>query len=137
MRLHGFLMLAVLVTCGCATRESVHENKVDGTGKWYPIDPPRAKEIAKAILAAEGAEEFEESANYVGADLGWSFGTVGTLTGVWFDARDDGSTGVTILTRRKLGISFATGLRESTFHERFERGVAMAHAGQPIPAELE
>lgn len=129
--------LLSVVLAGCASRDGVHSDKPAGKGTWYPVNEATAKQIAQAVLRAEGADRFDEEEHYIGADLGWSFGTVGTLAGVWFDARDDGRTGVTILTRRKMSLSFATGLRESTFHERFARGVAMARAGQPIPTELE
>lgn len=65
------------------------------------------------------------------------YGAPTLVKGVWFDVEDGQRTGVTVLTRRKMAMSFATGLRESTFHERFARGVALARAGQAIPSELE
>jgi hypothetical protein len=134
------LVLALVISfalSGCATRDGVREDKSFGVGKWYPVTEEQAKTISRAILRAEGAESFEEDEHYLSADLGWSFGTAGTLVGVWFDARDAQSTGVTVLTRRKLAISMGTGLGETAFHERFERGIAWLRSGRPVPNELE
>lgn len=128
----GFLSL---LFASCATLNDVLESKEEGTAKIYPVNTDKAWNIAKTVLRWEDAETIEEhrDENYMLTTVGANFISAGSVVGVWVEPAKKGSTKVTVVTKRKMQTNIATGLTESTFHDRFEQAVEYVKAGKAVP----
>lgn len=131
--------VAVLSLClvGCATMDDVLKSKEEGTVKVYPVGTDKAWEIAVKALRWEGAETIEEhrTDGYMLTTIGANFVSMGSVVGVWVEPAGKGKSKVTAVTKRKMQTNVATGLTETTFHERFQQGVDIVKAGKPLPLE--
>jgi hypothetical protein len=130
------LSMACVVLLGCATMSDVLASKNEGTVKVYPVSRDRAWDIAMTVLRWEGAETIEEhkSDNYMLTTVGANLISAGSVVGVWVEPAQKGSSQVTIVTKRKMQTNIATGLTETTFHERYAQAVEIVKSGRPLPA---
>ena len=138
MKAFSFGVIALVTSfllVGCATMSDVLESKEGGTAKVYPVDQDRAWKIARTVLRWEDAETIEEhrDENYMLTTIGQNLISAGSVVGVWVEPAKKGSTKVTVVTKRKMATNIATGLTESTFHDRFEQAVEYVKAGKPLP----
>ena len=133
----GVVVAAVLsvVMAGCASLSDVLESKEEGTVEVYPVDQNRAWEIAMTVLRWEDAETIEEhrSENYMLTTVGADLISSGSVVGVWVEPAKKGSSKVTVVTKRKMQTNIATGLTETTFHERFAQAVKIVKSGKSLP----
>jgi hypothetical protein len=129
------VVLAGIFLSSCATMNGLKGDKADGLAVIYPIDKDRAWDIAKTVLDWEGAGDIEEhkSAGYMLTSTSINLISYGSVVGVWFDPVGKESTKVTILTRRRVAINIAPGMRESRFHEYYDHAVREVRAGRPLP----
>lgn len=122
MKIHiiSFSLVAV-AGMGCRSMESVTHAKNEGISMVYPVSRDRAWEVAKRVLIQEGCggidERKEEGAMFT--STGMTALTYGTYIGVWVEPIDRESSKVTVCTKRKVAANIATGLTETTFHNRF------------------
>ncbi len=124
-----------VVMAGCASLSDVLESKEEGTVEVYAVDQNRAWEIAMTVLRWEDAETIEEhrSENYMLTTVGADFVSAGSVVGVWVEPAKKGSSKVTVVTKRKMQTNIATGLTETTFHERFAQAVKIVKSGKSLP----
>jgi len=122
---------------GCASMSDVLSSKDDGTAEVYPVDKEQAWDISVAILRWSGTDaiEMHERQGYMLTSKGANFITWGSMIGVWVEPVDSNNTKVTIVTKRKLGYSVATGLTESSFHYKFHKTINLIKSGKPLPIE--
>jgi len=130
----AFLSLCIF---GCATMDDVLNSKEEGTVKVYSVGSDKGWEIAMKVLRWEGAETIEEhrSDGYMLTTIGANFVSMGSVVGVWVEPAGKGKSKVTAVTKRKMQTNVATGLTETTFHERFQQAVDIVKAGKPLPRE--
>ncbi len=130
------LPLFALIT-GCANISDAIKAKNDGTVNVYPVDFEQSWKIARTVLRWEDAETIEEhkDENYMVTTVGQNFISAGAVVAVWVEPVDKANTRVTIVTKRKMQTNIATGLTESTFHNRFAQGVTIVKDGKPLPTE--
>lgn len=118
-----FSAALLLGASACATMSDVTHGKSNGTTRAYAVTFDEAWSISAAIMEKEGAELEEHRAEgYMLGDIGRL--TYRTLMGVWIDRLSDGSTSVTVVTKRRFVIAIFTILTETTFHERFAQAIA-------------
>jgi hypothetical protein len=136
---NSFALSVLLCICmiGCATMGDVLNSKDEGTAQTYPVKSDQAWEMAMTVLRWEGCETIEEhrSSGYMLSTVGQNFVSAGTLVGVWVESINKGNTKVTIVTKRKVQTSLATGLTEATFQRRFAQAVALVKKGKKLPVE--
>lgn len=122
---------------GCATMSDVLKSKDEGTVQTYPVKTDQAWEIAMTVLRWEGCETIEEhrSSGYMLTTVGQNFVSAGSLVGVWVESADAGHTKVTVVTKRKVQTNLATGLTETTFHDRFAEAVKIVKSGKTLPID--
>ncbi len=128
----AFLSLCLV---GCATMDDVLNSKEEGTVKVYSVGTDKAWEIAMKVLRWVGAETIEEhrSDGYMLTTIGANWISAGSVVGVWVEPAGKGKSKVTAVTKRKMQANIATGLTETTFHERFQQAVDIVKAGNPLP----
>jgi hypothetical protein len=126
-----------LCLTGCATLDDVVNSKDEGTVKVYAVGTDQGWTIAMKVLRWEGAETIEEhrSEGYMLTTIGANLISSGSVVGVWVEPAGKGKSKVTVVTKRKMQTNIATGLTETTFHERFQQGVDIVKAGKPLPRE--
>jgi hypothetical protein len=133
------ITVACLSLCpvGCATMDDVVNNKEEGTVKVYGVGTDKGWEIAMKVLRWEGAETIEEhrSDGYMLTTIGANLISMGSVVGVWVEPAGKGKSKVTVVTKRKMQTNVATGLTETTFHERFQQAVNIVKSGKPLPRE--
>ena len=115
----------------CATMSDVVAEKREGggTARDYTVDPATAYSIAREVFRAEEVDTIEEHPEEwsMRASMGMTISTYGTLMGAWIEQVGPYRVRVTVVTKRKLATTLATGLTEETFHDRFrERLSALA-----------
>ena len=123
--------------CGCATMSDVLKSKSEGTAESYPVTFDQAWEMSITVLRWEDCETIEEhrTSGYMLTTVGQNFVSAGSLVGVWVESVNAENTKVTIVTKRKIQTNIATGLTESTFHERFAQAVQIVKQGKQLPIE--
>ncbi len=128
-------VVASVVMAGCATMSDVLDSKEEGTVEVYPVDQNRAWEIAMTVLRWEDAETIEEhrADDYMLTTVGANLISAGSVVGVWVEPAKKGSTKVTVVTKRKMQTNIATGLTETTFHDRFAQAVKIVKSGKSLP----
>ncbi len=128
--------VSVLIV-GCASMSDVMSSKDEGTAVTYTVGTDRAWDIAMTVLRWEGAETIEEHRKdgYMLTTTSADMVSAGTLIGVWVDKISDKSTKVTVVTKRKMSTNIATGLTETTFHERYAQAVKIVKAGKKLPSK--
>lgn len=131
------VVLISIVMAGCASMSDVLKDKDQGSVKTYSVKPDQAWEIAMTVLRWEGCEAIEEhkSEQYMLTTVGMNFVSYGAVVGVWVEPSGKGSSKVTVVTKRKMATSLATGLTETTFHERFAQAVGIVKSGRKLPVE--
>jgi hypothetical protein len=131
----AFLFCFALLAC--ATMSDVMKSKSDGTVQVYAVKADQAWDIAMTVLRWEGCETIEEHRrdSYLLTTVGQNFVTAGCLVGVWVESMNDANTRVTVVTKRKMQTSIATGLTETTFQRRFAQAVAIVNSGKPLPVD--
>lgn len=67
------------------------------------------------------------------AEVGVSAFSWGTVMGAWFDSVADGTTRVTVVTKRRYALAWSSDLTEEEFHDRFAQAVAIVSAGRELP----
>ncbi len=131
-----FLSLAFL---GCATMSDVIADKEagEGTTAVYSVATDKGWEIATKVLRWEGAETIEEhkDEHYMLTTIGANLISAGSVVGVWVEPGGKGKSKVTVLTKRKMATNIATGLTETTFHDRFQQAVDIVKSGKALPRE--
>jgi hypothetical protein len=129
----------VLALSGCATMSDVIADKEagEGTSEVYSVGTSKGWEIAIKVLRWEGAETIEEHKDegYMLTTIGANFISAGSVVGVWVEPGGKGKSKVTAVTKRKMATNVATGLTESTFHDRFQQAVDIVKAGKTLPRE--
>ncbi len=135
VRVFSAMLLFSIVAVGCASMSDVLTSKDEGTVKVYAVPENRAWDIALTVLRWEGAETIEEHRNdaYLLTTVGANLITPGALVGVWIEPVNKSSTKVTVVTKRKMQTSMATGLTESTFHQRYAQAVEIVKSGRKLP----
>jgi hypothetical protein len=128
-------VVASVAMAGCATMSDVLDSKEEGTVEVYPVDQNRAWEIAMTVLRWEDAETIEEhrADDYMLTTVGANLISAGSVVGVWVEPAKKGSTKVTVVTKRKMQTNIATGLTETTFHDRFAQAVKIVKSGKSLP----
>jgi hypothetical protein len=131
-----FVVFCALVIGGCANISDALKAKDEGTVTTYPVGFDQAWNIARTVLRWEDAETIEEhkEENYMVTTVGQNFVSAGSIVAVWADPVDKSHTKVTIVTKRKVQTNIATGLTETTFHQRFEQAVGIVKSGKPLPS---
>lgn len=131
-----FLSLAFL---GCATMSDVIADKEagEGTTAVYSVATDKGWEIATKVLRWEGAETIEEHKDekYMLTTIGANLISAGSVVGVWVEPSGKGKSKVTVVTKRKMSTNIATGLTETTFHDRFQQAVDIVKSGKALPRE--
>jgi len=129
--------LLIFALAGCASMSDVLKSKDEGTVKSYPVTFDRAWEIAMTVLRWEDCETIEEhkSDGYMLTTVGANLISSGSAVGVWVEREGANQAKVTVVTKRKVQTNIATGLTETTFHERFAQAVAIVNSGKPLPIE--
>jgi hypothetical protein len=132
-----FLVVAIasILFGSCATMNGLKDSKADGVAVIYPVDRDRAWDIAKKVLDWQGAGELEEhkAQNYILTSTPMNLISYGSVVGVWFDPVGKDGTKVTVLTRRRVAINIAPGMRESRFHDYYDYAVKEVKAGRALP----
>ena len=133
----ALLLPLLAIVAGCANISDAIKAKNDGTVNVYPVDFEQAWKIARTVLRWEDAETIEEhkDENYMVTTVGQNFISAGAVVAVWVEPVDNANTKVTIVTKRKMQTNLATGLTESTFHNRYAQGVKIVKDGKPLPTE--
>jgi hypothetical protein len=134
----AFFSLALAILGSCATLGDVIRAKPLGMSRVYPVTVNQAWEVTEAIFRSKGAEAIEEhrSEGYALTGTGVNMITAGALIAVWIEPVDRDHTRVTIVTKRRFIVDPATGLRESTFQQRFAQAVEMLKAGKPLSIKM-
>ncbi len=129
------VIVASVCLIGCASMSDVVASKEEGTARNYSVKSDRAWDIAMTVLRWEGAETIEEhrTEGYMLTTTSANMVTSGTLIGVWVDKVNTSTSKVTVVTKRKMSTNIATGLTESTFHDRFAQAVKIVKAGKSLP----
>lgn len=132
------LCTVTMLISGCATMSDVTKNKENGISKVYKVSKEDGLKIARQVFRTEGGEAIEErpEENAVYTSSGMGLFTAGTLMAAWVEPIDAENSKVTCVTKRKIATNFVTTLTEKTFHEKFEKGLAIVKAGRPLPATL-
>jgi hypothetical protein len=135
----AFGMFLPVVFLGCATLSDVIADKEagEGTTVTYPVATDKGWEIAKKVLRWEGAETIEENKDeqYMLTTIGQNLISAGSVVGVWVEPGGKGKSKVTVITKRKMATNIATGLTETTFHDRFQQAVDIVKSGKALPRE--
>jgi len=128
-----------LALSGCATMSDVIADKEagEGTTMTYSVATDKGWEIAAKVLRWEGAETIEEhkDEHYMLTTIGANLISAGSVVGVWVESGGKGKSKVTVVTKRKMATNIATGLTETTFHDRFQQAVDIVKAGKALPRE--
>jgi len=134
-----FGMSLSVVFLGCATLSDVIADKEAGEGTTvvYSVATDKGWEIAKKVLRWEGAETIEEhkDEHYMLTTIGADLISAGSVVGVWVEPGGKGKSKVTVITKRKMATNIATGLTETTFHDRFQQAVDIVKSGKALPRE--
>ena len=134
------LLVIAASLMGCANLSHVVLDKETGGGKThvYPVTADQAWEIAKAVFRWSGTDAIEEHRDqgYMLTSSGMNLISFGAVMGAWIESVGEKQARVTVVTKRRIATNIATTLTERTFHKRFERAVAMAQAGEPLPLTL-
>ncbi len=106
-----------------------------GIAKVYQISTAQAWDITEAVFRWEKTDEVEEhrDENYVLTSTGMKMVAFGSVMGVWIEPIDPNNTKVTVITKRRAQRDRFTRLTESTFHERFAKGVQIIQKGEQLP----
>lgn len=132
-------MFLLLTFPGCATMSDVIADKEAGEGTTvvYSVGTDKGWEIATKVLRWEGAETIEEhkDEHYMLTTIGANLISAGSVVGVWIEPGAKGKSKVTVLTKRKMATNIATGLTETTFHDRFQQAVDIVKSGKALPRE--
>jgi len=131
------IFLLLFIAVGCATMTDVLKGKDEGTSRSYDVTKDQAWEMAMTVLRWEDCETIEEhkSSGYMLTTIGVSLVSDGTLVGVWVEPDGEEKTNVTVVTKRKVQTNLATGLTETTFHDRFRQAVDIVKSGKTLPIE--
>ena len=128
-----------VVFLGCATMSDVIADKEAGEGTTvvYSVATDKGWQIATKVLRWEGAETIEEhkDGHYMLTTIGADLISAGSVVGVWVEAGGKGKSKVTVITKRKMATNIATGLTETTFHDRFQQAVDIVKSGKALPRE--
>jgi hypothetical protein len=126
-----------LAMSGCATMNDVISSKEEGTAKTYAVSQDKGWDIAMKVLRWEGAESIEEhrSEGYMLTTIGANLISSGSVVGIWVEPAGKGKVKVTAVTKRKMQTNLATGLTETTFHERYQQAVDIVKSGKTLPRE--
>lgn len=129
------LIPAIAFVAGCATMNDVLESKDEGTVKIYAVGTDKGWDIAMRVLRWEGAESIEEhkSEGYILTTIGANLISAGSVVGIWVEPAGKGKSKVTAVTKRKMQTNVATGLTETTFHDRFQQAVDIVKSGRALP----
>jgi len=134
-----FGMSLSVVFLGCATLSDVIADKEAGEGTTvvYSVATDKGWEIATKVLRWEGAETIEEhkDEHYMLTTIGANLISAGSVVGVWVEPGGKGKSKVTVITKRKMATNIATGLTETTFHDRFQQAVDIVKSGKALPRE--
>ncbi|HXX63495.1 MAG TPA: hypothetical protein VEO56_06815 [Bacteroidota bacterium] len=111
--------------------------KADGTVEVYPVTMDQAWEIALAVFHWGGCETIEEhrTEGYMLTSTGGSFVTSGSLMGAWIEPEGDSKVKVTVVSKRRVAASIASGLSESSFQSRFAQAVDIIKSGANLPLQ--
>lgn len=141
-KLKKLFFILVILTClvfigGCSTTGDVFKSKNEGTANVYPVTKDQAWEIARRVFRWEGADAIEEHKDegYMLTSSGINLITYGTVMGAWVDSVGNNQSRVTVVTKRRLSLSYFTTLTETTFHKRFAQGVEIINSGKSLPIE--
>jgi len=139
------LSLAVIAmlawVAGCATMSDVLIAKDEGKGttQVYPVSADQAWEIAITVFRWEGADAIEQhrSEGYMltSSHADGITPTAGAFMGAWIESIDQGTTKVTVVTKRRVATNIATTLTETTFHKRFAQAVERIKKGERLPSK--
>ena len=132
----GLMLLVSIWIAGCSTTMGdVMKSKDQGTVTVYPVNADQAWEIAMTVFRWEGADAIEQhrSEGYMLTSSGVGLWSAGTVMGAWIEPVDQGSTKVTVVTKRRVATNIATTLTETTFHKRFAQGVEIIKRGDRLP----
>ncbi len=132
-------LFLLFLLSGCASMSDVIVAKEEGEGtvETYAVATDKAWEISRQVLRWEGAEGIEEHRDegYMLTTIGANLVSAGSVVGIWVEKAGTGKSKVTAITKRKMATNIATGLTETTFHDRFKQGVAIVKSGKPLPRE--
>jgi len=111
--------------------------KADGTVALYPVTQDQAWEIALAVFHWGGCETIEEhrAEGYMLTSTGGNFVTSGSLMGAWIEPDGNSEVKVTVVSKRRVAASIASGLSESSFHKRFAQAVDIIKSGAKLPLQ--
>ena len=128
-----------VVFLGCATMSDVIADKEAGEGTTvvYSVATDKGWQIATKVLRWEGAETIEEHKDeqYMLTTIGADLISAGSVVGVWVEPGGKGKSKVTVITKRKMATNIATGLTETTVHDRFQQAVDIVKSGKALPRE--
>lgn len=130
------LLLLALGLASCASIADAIKAKDEGTVERYAVNFEQGWKIALKVLRWEDAETIEEhkDENYMVTTVGENLISAGAVVAVWVEP-EASNVKVTCVTKRKMQTNLATGLTETTFHQRFKQAVALVKAGKSLPAE--
>jgi hypothetical protein len=121
--LRALAPVLLVAISGCTTQKDAHVEKRHGggTSRVYAVDAAHAYDAAREVFREEGADPIEDhrESNYLLTSSGPGFATQGSVMGAWFQPVDEYHTLVTVVTKRRVSVTLATTLTESTFHDRF------------------
>jgi hypothetical protein len=131
------ITLAASVAAGCSSMNDVIAGKADGTVQVYPVTADQAWEIAMAVFRWGGCESIEEhrAEGYMLTSTGGGFITSASLMGAWVEPEGESSTKITVVSKRRVATSIASGLSESTFQKRFAQAVDIIKSGGKLPLQ--
>jgi hypothetical protein len=97
----------------------VIKSKGDGSAQAYQVKADQAWDIAITVLRWEGCETIEEHRpdGYLLTTVSQNFMSAGCLVGVWVESINETNTKVTVVTKRRIQTSIATGLLRRRFKE--------------------
>ena len=115
----SLVLLALLLTAGCATMQSVADGKADGTPRTYAVSKEQAYDAALRILRSNpgfGQIEQDRASGYLMGAFNSSLG----FLGVWVEPSDGTDTKVTAALKTRTPFPAMT---EKGFHDRLAAAV--------------
>jgi hypothetical protein len=119
------LLVAALVTLGCANMHDVMRDKEQGGGTWrvYSVSAEQAWKITDTILKIDKPSapvEEKRGENYVLLQVQSSSLSSATYLGIWVEPVSPGETKVTFVRKIRSGTERIRALTSEQFHREFE-----------------
>jgi hypothetical protein len=134
-----FLFSFIFLLSGCQSINdvvSVKESGKEGLIAEYPVTYDQAWDIALRVLRWEGVDAIEQHKDqgYMFTSTGFSFGTAGTVIGVWVEKGSKPELiKVTVVTKRRIVTNVFTSLTEATYQKSYAKAVDIVKSGKPLP----